>query len=175
MTMQARNSARTTRAPLPHRVDAANSGNTRRAESDGRWPAIVEALTSLRDTDRHSVRIVDADCGAGALLIHAAEQARALGFTAIEGRGIDGAPVLVARARSSAARLHDAAIGLSFEAVDVLSALEEEAEFPADILLWSGRPAGFDERRVQRAMSKAANLVLVDKPRRSRSASEAKA
>ncbi|TXC70751.1 methyltransferase domain-containing protein [Sphingomonas ginsenosidivorax] len=116
----------TTRRPLP---------GSRTAIHDPRWPRIVAALSELRDRGRHAVRIVDADCGAGALLLHAAHHARALGFTAIEGRGIDGSPALVGRARAAAARQADAAIGLVFETADMLAALRDEADQPADILL----------------------------------------
>jgi hypothetical protein len=92
-----------------------------------------------RPTLHRSVRIVDADCGAGTLLIRAARHARTLGFTAIEGRGIDGVPALIGRARSAAARLDDPAIGLCFDMADLRRALDEEAEFPADILLCDNR------------------------------------
>ncbi|MBJ7441714.1 MAG: hypothetical protein JHD35_22215 [Sphingopyxis sp.] len=84
------------------------------------------------------MRIVDAECGDGRLLVQAARYARALGFTAIDGRGIDSDPSAINGARMAAARVSDPAIGLSFEAGDMLAALADEAEFPADILLWEG-------------------------------------
>lgn len=105
---------------------------------DRRWPEVAAALVSLRAARRCSVRIVDADCGAGALLLCAVRYARALGFTAIEARGIDDAPALVGRARASATVLHDAAIGITFETGDLVRALDEEADFPADIVMWHG-------------------------------------
>jgi hypothetical protein len=92
---------------------------TRTAHSDPRWPEIVDTLKSLRVARRHAVRIVDADCACGALLIATLRQARTLGFTAIEGRGIDGAPAMIGRARASAARLRDPAIGVEFDLADV--------------------------------------------------------
>lgn len=105
---------------------------------DARWPALAAALDALRAGHRNSVRIVDTDCGAGALLLCAVRYARALGFTAIEARGIDDAAALVGRARAAAAALHDPAIGVTFETADVVRALDEEADFPADIVLWHG-------------------------------------
>lgn len=141
----------------PHGV-----GQGGRAAHDSRWLALAEALDELHEAGRRSIRIVDADCGAGCLLIHAAHHARALGFTAIEGRGIDGVPQLVGRARAAAARLDDAAIGLGFEMADLLAALEQEAEFPADIVLWRGKPAGLEEAGVVAALHRAASRVITD-------------
>ena len=54
------------------------------------------------------------------------EHAKALGFTAIEGRGIDGSPAMIGRARVAAARLHEPAIGLTFEVADMIEALADE-------------------------------------------------
>lgn len=134
---------------------------SRAIESDERWPLLVAALEQLRLAKRHSVRIVDADCGAGALLIHAAQCARALGFTAIEGRGIDGVPALIGRAKSSAAGLHDRAIGLSFETADLSSALVQEQEFPADIVIWHGRAEAGDAAAM--AVAAAGRTVISDR------------
>lgn len=108
---------------------------------DPRWSAVSAALSALRARNRRSVRIVDADCGRGTLLLCAVRHARALGFTAIEARGIDTAPRDVARARVTAARLHDPAIGIAFETGDLVAALETECALPADIVLWHG-PSG---------------------------------
>jgi hypothetical protein len=128
-------------SPEPQRArrHAATPAAPHSAAQDDRWPAIADALARLRASKRRSVRIVDADCGAGTLLIRAARHARSLGFTAIEGRGIDGVPALIGRARSAAARLYDPAIGLCFDMADLGRALDEEAEFPADILLCDNR------------------------------------
>lgn len=130
----------------------------RAAFHDPRWPAIAAALAALRERKRFAVRIVDVDCGAGSLLIHAAHHARALGFTAIEGRGIDGSPLLVGRARVAALRVCDRGIGLSFELADVLAVLAEESEMPADIVLWHGTPRG----AIDVALAQAADLVIRD-------------
>lgn len=127
----------------------------RRAEADRRWSRLIEALNALRDRGRRSVRIVDAACGDGGLLVEVARRARMLGFVAIEARGIDRDPAHVAHARLTAATLRDPAIGISFEVGDAGPALAEEAGFPADIVLCD-RTGGADER-VARA---AGNLVL---------------
>lgn len=102
---------------------------------DPRWPQVEAALATLRASGRHAVRIVDADCGAGTLLLHALDRARRLGFTAIEGRGIDGSALLIGRARVASTRFVDPAIGVDFAVADMLAALEAEHDLPADIVL----------------------------------------
>lgn len=121
---------------LVERPVAITGPSSRTAAHDPRWPAVAAALQALRDKKRHAVRIVDADCGAGCLLLHAIRHARALGFTAIEGRGINGSPALIGRARAAAARLGDPAIGVIFEMADMVAALRDEHDLPADIVLW---------------------------------------
>lgn len=103
---------------------------------DSRWPAVTAALAALRAAKRSSVRIIDADCGAGKMLLCAVRYARLLGFTAIEGRGIDDAPALIARARVAAADVKDPAIGITFETGNAIGALHDENDFPADIVVW---------------------------------------
>lgn len=135
---------------------------------DARWPELAARLRALRADRRHSVRIVDADCGKGTLLLCAVRLARALGFTSIEARGIDDAPALVDRARASAADLHDPAVGITFEARDLVNALGDETEFPADIVVWHGCPARCDadrRRRVERAVACAGRALIADAPR----------
>ncbi|PXA91983.1 SAM-dependent methyltransferase [Nostoc sp. 3335mG] len=112
-------------------------GSVRRAQADRRWSAIERLLFALRKAGRRSIRIVDAGCGAGDLLIHAARHARSIGFLAIEGRGIDRDPAAIARARSTAKLLADPAIGLVFDNGDARVALTDEAEVPADLVLYS--------------------------------------
>ncbi len=137
----------------------------RSVQADPRWPRIVAALQALRDAHRHAVRIVDADCACGTLLIAVARHARALGFTAIEGRGIDGSPALIGRARAAAQRLHDPAIGLTFDMTDMRGALLQEAEAPADLLLWTGaRPAA--ATGMTAVLRAAATLVIADTEQR---------
>ncbi|MCC2975619.1 SAM-dependent methyltransferase [Sphingomonas sp. PL-96] len=135
---------------------------SRAARSDPRWPAIAAALEVLRMQRRHSVRIVDADCGCGTLLIEAVRHARRIGFTAIEGRGIGNSPSLVGRAQAAAARLRDPAIGLVFAREDLLQALAEEAECPADILLWHGGRGADGLPGVAEARAAAAEMLIGD-------------
>lgn len=132
-----------------------------RAEKDRRWPAMLRKLKGLRKLGRRSIRIVDADCGAGDLLIHAAQRARELGFVAIEGRGVDTDPQLVASAQRNAARQSDPAIGLVFELGDQDKAMHDEREFPADLLLCSA--SGQDARNVTRLARTAGDTVLCDR------------
>jgi len=129
-----------------------------RAISDDRWPAIVAALTRLKAGGRHSVRIVDADCGTGTTLLHAALRARGLGFTAVEARGIDGAPAPISSARVAAAAFRDPAIGIAFDVADLVTALADEIDLPADILLWRRPrcvPAG-----IARAVARAGCIII---------------
>jgi len=137
-------------------------GLCRTARYDPRWPRITAALAAMRERHRHAVRIVDADCACGTLLIAAARYARALGFTAIEGHGIDDAAPLIGRARAAATRLHDPAIGLSFERADLARALAREADFPADILLCRDRHAADDNEASTARLLAAAGRVVID-------------
>ena len=142
------------------RLAAAVGPASRTARHDPRWPTIVAALAALRERRRFAVRIVDAECGAGTVLIAAVLHARMLGFTAIEGHGIDGSPALIGRARAAARRLSDAAIGVSFAVADVPAALVAEQAAPADILLWhAGGSCAIDD-----ALAHAAALVIRDDP-----------
>lgn len=147
---------------LPRDIVAARS-----VQADPRWPAIVDALAALREKHRHAVRIVDADCGCGTFLIAVARHAHGLGFTAIEGRGIDGSPALIGRARAAAMRLRDRAIGLRFDLADMHTALADEAEFPADIIVWHGANA---DDAVMAALTAAADRVIADRTSRERAA-----
>ena len=135
---------------------------SRAAHSDGRWGEIASALAALREKGRHAVRIVDADCACGTLLVEAVRHARALGFTAIEGRGIDGSPAMIGRARAAAGRLHDPAIGLQFEVADMVMALASETDFPADIVLWHGSRSGDRRCGVEAALLAAGDRVIGD-------------
>jgi SAM-dependent methyltransferase len=127
---------------------------------DLRWHALTAALEALRDKGRYAVRIVDADCGAGSFLLDVLRSAHRLGFTAIEGRGIDRSPLRVALARTAARRLHDSAIGVTFEAADPLEALESERDFPADIVLWNGYARKPATRELLHALHAAGDIVI---------------
>lgn len=133
---------------------------SRTAHNDLRWTDICTALAALREQGRHSIRIVDTACGCGTLLIEAVRHARALGFTAIEGRGIDGSPAMIGRAQAAAARLHQPAIGVTFEMMDMIEALASEADFPADIVLWHGARAEDHRQGVRASLAKAGNLII---------------
>jgi len=140
---------------------AATQGARSHAEKDRRWPAMLRKLRGLRKRGRRSIRIVDADCGAGELLMHAVRRARELGFVAIEGRGIDSDLRLIASARQAAAGQADPAIGLIFEEADMKRAMREEAEFPADLLLCPS--SGENERELAELAKAAGETVLWDR------------
>jgi SAM-dependent methyltransferase len=148
-------------APATNGWGALVQGAQNRAEKDRRWPAMLRKLKGLRKRGRRSIRIVDADCGAGELLIHAVRRARAMGFVAIEGRGIDADPRLIASARRAAARQSDPAIGLVFEQGDPDEAMREEAEYPADLLLCPASDTG--ARELKALARTAADTVLWDR------------
>ncbi|QBM75195.1 SAM-dependent methyltransferase [Sphingomonas sp. AAP5] len=133
---------------------------------DTRWPEVAATLAALRAAKRCSVRIVDVDCGAGTLLLCAVRFARALGFTAIEARGIDAAPTLIGRARVAAAAVRDPAIGIVFERGDPVAALCAECDFPADIVLWHGCEGTHGEAavRAERTALCAGHAVIADHP-----------
>lgn len=143
------------------RAVAITGPSSRTAAHDPRWPAVAAALRALRDSKRYAVRIVDANCGAGCLLLHAMRHARALGFTAIEGRGIGGSPALIGRARAAATRLDEPAIGVIFDMADMVEALRDEHDLPADIVLWSGG-TGDPGHPVSDALRRAGDQVISD-------------
>lgn len=144
------------------RAAASVTAGSRAAQSDPRWPCIAAALAELREQRRHAVRIVDADCACGTLLIETARHARALGFTAIEGHGVDGAPAMIGRARAAAARLQEPAIGLTFEHADMAQALAREADFPADIVLCHCRHGQSDQPGIALLLAAAGDVVIGD-------------
>jgi hypothetical protein len=155
---------RSPRRAEPSAARPVNPVGRRACCKDERWPAIAAALAELREANRHSIRILDMDCGAGSLLLHAVRHARGLGFTAIEARGVDGVPALIGRARASASHLADPAIGVMFEPADLMTALAEEQAFPADILIWHGHAAGMDHTAAVRAVAAAGNRIIADPP-----------
>jgi SAM-dependent methyltransferase len=134
----------------------------RAALRDPRWPALAVEIAGLRNRDRHTLRIVDVDCGAGCLLLHALYYARNLGFVAIEGRGISRSPFLIKRAQAAARLQWDPAVGSVFEVADMIEALHEEEDFPADIVLWHGAADRglYDVALV--ALANAGNIVIGD-------------
>jgi hypothetical protein len=159
--MKAQRLSGSSAAPIASTPAVVRPGS-RRAAHDPRWPAVAARLALLREQRRRAVRIVDADCGAGTLLVHAVLHARSLGFTAIEGRGIDGSPALIGRANAAAGRLRDPAIGLAFEVGDMARALGDEEDCPADIVLWHGSANGCEPPFVRDALARASDLVVGD-------------
>lgn len=142
---------------------AASHPAAKSTHHDPRWPQVAAALSALRAAGRHAVRIVDAECGAGTLLLSAAHHARMLGFTAIEVRGIDRSASAIGRARAAANRAPDAAIGASFEVADIVTALQAEHDLPADIVLCHGGAAHDRRPQAVAALRRAARVVIDDR------------
>ncbi|WP_130327116.1 methyltransferase domain-containing protein [Sphingomonas sp. BK036] len=131
------------------------------AAHDQRWPRIEAALLALQSSGRHAVRIVDADCGAGTLLLHALGHARQLGFTAVEGHGIDRSSLLIGRARSAARRAADPALGVDFEVADIVAALRDEQDLSADIVICHDL-ARYRRPEAVRALRNAGRIIIAD-------------
>lgn len=109
------------------------------ARQDSCTQDLIDRLQLLAARKRRAVRIVDINCGDGALLIHAAREARSLGFLSIECLGVDEDQRLVEEARDRAHFVTDTAIGLDFAVATPIDQLQREAEFPADIILYAAR------------------------------------
>ncbi|MEO7169579.1 MAG: class I SAM-dependent methyltransferase [Sphingomonas sp.] len=99
------------------------------------WLRIDRTLIELRAQGRHAIRILDLGCGPGTWLLRTAARARDLGFTAIEGRGIDISPAMIALANQAATRAVDPRIGLTFDVGDIVETLEQEGRHACDIAL----------------------------------------
>jgi len=99
------------------------------------WARLDAMLVRLWTEGRRAIRILDAGCGPGTWLLRLAVRARDLGFTAIEGRGVDCAPAMIGLARSRRRLALDPHIGLRFDVADLLDALDEEEEGSCDIVL----------------------------------------
>jgi len=133
------------------------------ADHDRRWRELVTVLATLRQDGRCAIRIVDADCGMGFFLLRAVRYARALGFTAVEGRGIAGSSALIACARAVTSCYADPAVGLAFEVGDMVDALRQEEELPADVVLWHEARFGHLGSDMLPALRRAGDVVLGDK------------
>lgn len=97
--------------------------------------AVEAVLQRLRHEGRRAIRIADLDCGSGRRLVRVARRARALGFVAVEARGCARTRAEAAAAAKAASGRNDAAIGLSFDAIDPDAALAEEVEQGADLVI----------------------------------------
>lgn len=118
-----------------HTGDQSNDGDVR--------AKIDAVLRDLRLRGRHALRIVDLGCGTGGWLIATAKRARDLGFTAIEGRGVDRDPDAIERAWAAALVRRDPAVGLTFEIGSIARAVDEESEERCDLILCLDR--GLDD------------------------------
>ena len=69
---------------------------------------------------------------------------------------------MIGRARAAAMRLHEPAIGLTFELADMAQALAQEADFPADIVLCHDRHEEGDQPGIAKLLAAAGNVVIGD-------------
>ncbi len=69
---------------------------------------------------------------------------------------------MIGRARAAAVRLHEPAIGLTFELADMAQALAQEADFPADIVLFHDRHGEGDQSGLAGLLAAAGDLVIGD-------------
>ncbi len=110
------------------------AGPPARGPSDAR---IAVALRLFREAGHRSIRILDLDCGNGERLLHAAEQAHALGFVAIEGRGASLSAANIRHARNQAALRHHPSTDLRFAIAEPIALLASEHDDAADLVLLS--------------------------------------
>ncbi len=99
------------------------------------WARLDAALIRLRTSGRHAIRILDAGCGPGTWLLRMVVRARDLGFTAIDARGFDISPEMIALAGERLDLANDPHIGVTFEVADLLDALDEEEDASYDLTL----------------------------------------
>lgn len=99
------------------------------------WARLDATLVRMWTEGRRAIRILDLGCGAGNWLLRLAVRARDLGFSAIDGCGVDVAPAMIDLARSRQRFAYDPHIGLRFEITDMIEALDEEDEESFDIVL----------------------------------------
>jgi SAM-dependent methyltransferase len=99
------------------------------------WSRIEASLVSMHASRRRAIRILDIGCGPGTWTVRTARRAAQLGFTAIECRGIDPSPAMIALAKQAAASAEAPAIEMRFEIADLHSALASEDDHGADLVL----------------------------------------
>jgi SAM-dependent methyltransferase len=99
------------------------------------WSRIEASLMALHASGRRAIRVLDIGCGPGTWTLRTARRAAELGFTAIECRGIDPSPGMIALAKQAAVGTESSAIGLTFDVMDLHSALASEDDHAADLVL----------------------------------------
>jgi hypothetical protein len=136
-----------------------------------RWPSlaietggpsdacVARALAQFRAQGHCAVRMLDLQCGDGLRLIHAAEHARALGFVAIEGRGVSCSPAAVRHARRQAEAATHPSTGLIFEVAEPIGALAAEHDGAADFIFLA-EPMPYPASPLHAALERIGGAVL---------------
>lgn len=102
---------------------------------------IAAALRRFHDAGHRAIRILDLECGNGERLLHAAAQARALGFVSVEGRGASLSAANVRHARHHAGQQRHPSTDLQFAIGEPIGLLASEHDGAADlVLLGDARP-----------------------------------
>lgn len=99
------------------------------------WQRIEAALVELRLQGRRTIRILDLGCGPGTWTLRTALRARALGFEAVEARGVDLSAGLIALAHDSAGAARGPGLAIDFAVEDLEAALALEAVRSCDLIL----------------------------------------
>jgi hypothetical protein len=120
---------------------------------------VHRVLRDLRDTGRRAISILDTRCRNGDLLIRAARHARALGFVAIEARGVDALAGGIAAARTAARAWPDPGIGFVFDVRPRGGAFPIE-DLEADILIGSTGDDSADD--VVRLVDRGGTTIMRD-------------
>jgi SAM-dependent methyltransferase len=148
--------------PAPARAAAPvfGGGAARAAVDQAICSRLDAALLRLHEDGRHAIRILDAGCGPGNWLLRVALRARDMGFTAIEGIGIDTSPEMIAFAEAQRSLAEDAHIGLRFDVAEIATALDGEEDASFDILLCLGDGLGrLSLRQRDRAVTALARVA----------------
>jgi SAM-dependent methyltransferase len=123
---------------LPQCIGPFEFDSARSYTDQALWRRLDAMLVRMWTGGRRAIRILDLGCGTGSWLLRLAVRARDLGFSAIDGLGVDISPAMIDIARSRLRYAFDPHIGLRFDVADMLDAIGEEDEGSFDIVICLG-------------------------------------